>query len=117
MSLVPLDQVDWYRMLLFSKSNYPTHSLQLTRSLQGKRQRHIWLIDHQAAAIGTEMHTDLGDWIKWRLHHGVQEQGRLTQDQIEEYGIDVEELESQWASQKESQLSVQSRKSFTEAMS
>ena len=52
------------------------------------------------------MHTDLGDWIKWRLRHGVQEQGKLTQDQLEECGIEVKELESQWASQKESQLSL-----------
>ncbi|KIM58044.1 hypothetical protein SCLCIDRAFT_129153, partial [Scleroderma citrinum Foug A] len=72
------------------------------------QQHRIWLIDRQAAAISTEMRTDLGDWIKRRLRHGVQEQGRLAQDQIEEYGIDVEELESQWASQKESQLSVRS---------
>ena len=57
------------------------------------------------------MRTDLGDWIKRRLRHGVQEQGKLTQDQIEECGIEVRELESQWASQKESQLSIRSRKS------
>ena len=55
---------------------------------------------------------DLSDWIKRRLRHGVQEQGKLAQDQIEECGIEVEELESQWASQKKSQLSIQSRKSF-----
>jgi len=58
------------------------------------------------------MRMDLSDWIKRRLRHGVQEQGKLTQDQIEECGIEVEELESQWASQKKSQLSIQSRKSF-----
>jgi len=58
------------------------------------------------------MCTDLSDWIKWRLRCGVQEQGELAQDQIEEYGIEVEELESQWASQKKSQLSIRSRKSF-----
>ena len=52
------------------------------------------------------MRTDLGDWIKRRLRRGVQEQGKLTQDQIEECGIEVRELESQWASQKESQLSI-----------
>ena len=63
------------------------------------------------------MRTDLGDWIKQRLRRGVQEQGRLTQDQIEDYGIEVKELASQWASQKESQLSVRSRKSFNKAVS
>ena len=60
---------------------------------------------------------DLSDWIKWRLCCGVQEQGRLTQDQIEDYGIEVKELASQWASQKESQLSVQSCKSFNKVVS
>ena len=54
---------------------------------------------------------DLDDWIKWRLLHGVQEHGKLTQDQIEECGIEMRELESQWASQKESQPSIRSRKS------
>ena len=56
------------------------------------------------------MRMDLGDWIKRRLRRGVQEQGKLTQDQLEECGIEVKELESQWASQKESQLSLRSRK-------
>ncbi|KIM67523.1 hypothetical protein SCLCIDRAFT_21054 [Scleroderma citrinum Foug A] len=72
------------------------------------QQCRIWLIDRQAAAIGAEMCTDLGDWIKQRLRRGVQEQGKLAQDQMEECGIEVEELERQWASQKESQLSIQS---------
>ncbi|KIM50664.1 hypothetical protein SCLCIDRAFT_144905, partial [Scleroderma citrinum Foug A] len=61
------------------------------------QQRHIWLIDCQVVAIGTEMCMDLSDWIKRRLWHGVQEQGKLAQDQIEECGIDMKELESQWA--------------------
>jgi len=62
------------------------------------------------------MRTDLGDWIKRRLRRGVQEQGKLAQDQIEDCGIDVNELESQWASQKELQLSIRSRKSFSKVM-
>ena len=75
-----------------------------------QRQRRIWLIDPQAAAIGTEMCMDLGDWIKRRLRRGVQEQGELAQDQIEECGVQVKELENQWASQKDSQLSIRARK-------
>ena len=67
--------------------------------------------------ISIEMHVDLSDWIKWRFHRGVQEQGKLAQDQIEDCGIKVRELESQWASQKESQLSIQSHKSLNKAMS
>jgi len=59
---------------------------------------------------------DLGDWIKRRLRCGVQEQGKFTQDQIEEIGIEVKELERQWASQKESQLSIRSRKSSNKAL-
>ena len=59
---------------------------------------------------------DLGDWIKWRLCHGVQEQGKLAQDQMEECRIEVEELERQWVSQKESQLSIRSHKSSNKAL-
>ena len=66
--------------------------------------------------IGTEMRTDLGDWIKQRLRCGVQEQGKLAQDQIEECGIDMKELESQWASQRDSQLSIRSCKSLSKVM-
>ena len=62
------------------------------------------------------MHTDLGDWIKRRLRRGVQEQGRLAQDQMEECGIEVKELERQWASQKESQLSIRTRKSSNQVL-
>jgi len=67
-------------------------------------------------AIGVEMRMDLGDWIKRRLRCGVQEQGKFTQDQIEEIGIEVKELERQWASQKESQLSIRSRKSSNKVL-
>ncbi|KAF8835150.1 hypothetical protein BDN67DRAFT_871741, partial [Paxillus ammoniavirescens] len=56
------------------------------------RQRRIWLIDYQVTAIGSEMHWDLGDWIKHRLQHGVHEQGRLAQNQIENCGVGVQEL-------------------------
>jgi len=67
-------------------------------------------------AIGIEMRMDLGDWIKRWLRCGVQEQGKFTQDQIKEIGIEVKELERQWASQKESQLSIRSRKSSNKAL-
>ena len=55
------------------------------------------------------MRDDLGEWIKWRLRRGVQEQGRAAQDQIEDCGVPTEELGAQWASQKESQLSIRAR--------
>ncbi|KAF9231589.1 hypothetical protein BU15DRAFT_90869 [Melanogaster broomeanus] len=58
------------------------------------------------AAVGKEMLTDLGDWIKRRLRRGVREQGRLAQEQIEDCGVQLTELQRQWASQKESQLSI-----------
>ncbi|KIK80791.1 hypothetical protein PAXRUDRAFT_36082 [Paxillus rubicundulus Ve08.2h10] len=70
------------------------------------RQRHIWLIDRQVTAVSSEMHRDLGDWIKHQLQCGVCEQGRLAQNQIENCGVGVRELGQQWASQKESQLSI-----------
>ncbi|KAF8131913.1 hypothetical protein EV363DRAFT_1449621 [Boletus edulis] len=70
------------------------------------RQRHIWLIDRQAAAIGAEMRMDLGNWIKRRLQRGIHDQGKVASDNLDECGIPVEELRLQWASQKESQLSI-----------
>lgn len=53
---------------------------------------------------------DLGDWIKRRLQWGVQDQGKIAGNTLEECGIPVEDLRSQWASQKESQLSIRARK-------
>ncbi|KIJ59524.1 hypothetical protein HYDPIDRAFT_100539, partial [Hydnomerulius pinastri MD-312] len=60
----------------------------------------------RSTAVGSEMLRDLGDWIKRRLQRGVREQGKSAQDQIENCGVHVEELVRQWASQRESQLSV-----------
>ena len=53
------------------------------------------------------MQDDLGEWIKWRLRHRVQEQGRVAQDWIENCRVPIEELGAQWACQKESELSIQ----------
>ena len=114
--MVPSNQADWYRALFFGNKARPILSCQLIYSLLEQRQRRIWLIDRQAVAIGTEMRTDLGDWIKRRLRRGVQEQGKLAQDQIEECGIEVKELERQWVSQKESQLSIRSCKSSNKVL-
>ena len=55
------------------------------------------------------MQDDLGDWIKWRLWQGVQGQGKLAKDQLEDCVVDTQELEKQWASQKASQLSLHTR--------
>ena len=57
-------------------------------------------------AIRAEMQADLGNWIKCRLYHGVGEQGRVADDQIKDCGVRIKELKHQWASQKESQLSI-----------
>ncbi|KAI9453747.1 hypothetical protein HD554DRAFT_2199295 [Boletus coccyginus] len=70
------------------------------------RQRRIWLIDRQLTAVGSEMRMDLGDWIKRRLRRGVQDQGKMADNQLEDCPIDIKELEKQWASQKELQLSL-----------
>ncbi|KAG6371481.1 hypothetical protein JVT61DRAFT_9515 [Boletus reticuloceps] len=56
------------------------------------RQRRIWLIDRQAAAVGAEMRMDLGDWIKHRLQRGVRDQGKVVSNTLDEYGIPLEEL-------------------------
>ncbi|KAF8425356.1 hypothetical protein L210DRAFT_3653217 [Boletus edulis BED1] len=70
------------------------------------RQRRIWLIDRQAAAVGHEMRADLGDWIKRRLKRGVQEQGQAAREQVKESGHPIADLKQQLALQKDSQLSI-----------
>ncbi|KAG2136082.1 uncharacterized protein EDB93DRAFT_1242431 [Suillus bovinus] len=47
-------------------------------------QRRLWLIDHQAAAIGSEMQSDLGDWIRRRLKRGVHDQGTAAQEVLDQ---------------------------------
>ncbi|KAG1722374.1 uncharacterized protein EDB91DRAFT_1240225 [Suillus paluster] len=68
--------------------------------------RRIWLIDHQVAAIGLEMHGDLGDWIKRRLKRSVNDQGSTAQDILDQCEIPIKELKSQWLHQQESQFSI-----------
>jgi hypothetical protein len=61
------------------------------------------------AAVGNEMQADLGEWIKHRLRRGVQGQGKVAEDQLEDCGADIKELEKQWVLQKDMQLSFQAR--------
>ncbi|KAG1728250.1 uncharacterized protein EDB91DRAFT_1314088 [Suillus paluster] len=63
------------------------------------RQRRIWLIDRQATAIGSEMKSDLGDWLKRRLKRGVKDQGSAALDVINRSETSVEDLQAQWADQ------------------
>ncbi|KAG2115497.1 hypothetical protein DEU56DRAFT_919407 [Suillus clintonianus] len=70
------------------------------------RQRRLWLIDRQAAAIGSEMQSDLGDWIRRRLKRGIHDQGTAAQDVLDRCELSVEDLESEWSQQRSSQLSV-----------
>jgi hypothetical protein len=76
-----------------------------------QRQRRLWLIDRQAAAIGMEMQVDLGDWIKRRLKRGVNNQGSAVKEALRKCGITAEDLQAQWADQKKSQLSIRARTS------
>ncbi|KAG2739561.1 hypothetical protein P692DRAFT_20881619 [Suillus brevipes Sb2] len=66
------------------------------------RQRRLWLIDRQAAAIASEMRIDLGDWIK----RGIKEQGSAAQDALDRCEVPIEELQSEWSKQRQSQLSI-----------
>ncbi|KAG2123258.1 hypothetical protein DEU56DRAFT_917566 [Suillus clintonianus] len=69
------------------------------------RQRRLWLIDRQAASIGAEMRTDLGDWIKRRFR-GIKTQVNTTEDILNHCGVSIEDLRSLWADQRRAQLSV-----------
>ncbi|KAG1836027.1 hypothetical protein C8R48DRAFT_783020 [Suillus tomentosus] len=70
------------------------------------RQRRLWLIDRQAAAIGSEMQSDLGDWIRRRLKRGVNDQGTAAQEALDQCELAIDDLESEWSQQRSSQLSV-----------
>ncbi|KAF8834007.1 hypothetical protein BDN67DRAFT_1016962 [Paxillus ammoniavirescens] len=72
-------------------------------------QCRIWLIDHQAAAIGHDMHKDLGSWLKRQMKKGVGEQGAAAQDVIEACEVSVSKLQTQWTKQCSAQLSVRAR--------
>ncbi|KIO09804.1 hypothetical protein M404DRAFT_130054 [Pisolithus tinctorius Marx 270] len=70
------------------------------------RERRIWLIDRHATAIGLEMRSDLGDWIRRRLKKGIAEQGSEAQNVISDCGIGIPELRKQWSDQRSAQLSI-----------
>ncbi|KAG0697549.1 hypothetical protein DFH29DRAFT_1003608 [Suillus ampliporus] len=65
------------------------HNLRSVRLIgverSSSRQRRLWLIDHQAAAIGSEMKTDLGEWIKNHLKRGIKAQSSAALDIIDHY--------------------------------
>ncbi|KIK94717.1 hypothetical protein PAXRUDRAFT_33373 [Paxillus rubicundulus Ve08.2h10] len=69
-------------------------------------QHCIWLIDHQAAAVGHDMRKDLGLWLKRQMKKGVGKQGAAAQDVIEACEVPVSELQTQWTKQHSAQLSV-----------
>ncbi|KAG1721818.1 uncharacterized protein EDB91DRAFT_1088334 [Suillus paluster] len=64
------------------------------------RQRHLWLIDRKACAIGLEMQVDLSDWIKWRLKRGVNAQGTAAKEVLTQCSIKADDLQTQYASDK-----------------
>lgn len=55
------------------------------------------------------MKADLGDWIKRRLKRGIKDQGSAALDTITRCETSVEELQAQWADQRQSQLSIRAR--------
>ncbi|KIM65572.1 hypothetical protein SCLCIDRAFT_112546, partial [Scleroderma citrinum Foug A] len=69
-------------------------------------QCHIWLLDNHAAAIGYEMWHDLGDWLRCHLKKGVGDQGAAAQNVLDNCGVNVTELQKQWADQRVAQLSI-----------
>ncbi|KIK11721.1 hypothetical protein PISMIDRAFT_101815, partial [Pisolithus microcarpus 441] len=64
------------------------------------------LLDQHAAAIGYEMRTELGDWVRCHLKKGVHEQGSAAQEVLDNGGVSIAELKEQWANQRVAQLSI-----------
>ena len=61
-------------------------------------------------AIGYEMRRDLGDWLRRRLKKGVGNQGAAAQNVLDNCGVNVTELQKQWADQRAAQLSIRACK-------
>ncbi|KIK11678.1 hypothetical protein PISMIDRAFT_19325 [Pisolithus microcarpus 441] len=74
------------------------------------RQRRIWLIDRQAAAVGYKMRQDLGAWLKRQMKKGIEAQGSAAEEVLASCDVPVPELQSQWAKQREAQLSIRAHK-------
>lgn len=55
------------------------------------------------------MKADLGDWIKHRLKRGINAQSSAALDIINHCETSVEDLQAQWAHQRQSQLSIRAR--------
>lgn len=60
------------------------------------------------------MQIDLGDWIKRRLKRGIKEQGSAAQDALDRCEVPIEELQSEWSKQRQSQLSIRARMFYTD---
>ncbi|KII83206.1 hypothetical protein PLICRDRAFT_58527 [Plicaturopsis crispa FD-325 SS-3] len=60
------------------------------------RSRRLWLLDRQVHVIGEDLRDDLGDFISRRLRRGVTAQGDQAQEDLEECGVPVLELQKQW---------------------
>ncbi|KIM60109.1 hypothetical protein SCLCIDRAFT_124951, partial [Scleroderma citrinum Foug A] len=66
----------------------------------------IWLIDRHAATVAHDMVYDLGDWLRCRLKKGVQEQGSIAQEVLDQCTLGASELWKQWSDQWSAQLSI-----------
>jgi hypothetical protein len=55
------------------------------------------------------MKADLGDWIRRRLNRGIKAQGSATLDIIDRCETSVDDLQAQWADQRQAQLSIRAR--------
>jgi len=87
------------------------HSTLIRATLFSQRQRHIWLIDRHAAAVANDMVTDLGDWLRRRLKKGIQDQGSVAREILDQCELNVSELRKQWSDQRSAQLSIRSHRS------
>ncbi|KAG2369060.1 hypothetical protein BDR07DRAFT_1447882 [Suillus spraguei] len=56
--------------------------------------------------LGLSDSEDLGDWIKYCLKRGVNNQGSAAKEALRNCGITTKDLQAQWADQKKSQLSI-----------
>ncbi|EIW84350.1 hypothetical protein CONPUDRAFT_50174 [Coniophora puteana RWD-64-598 SS2] len=77
-------------------------------ALERSSGRHcrIWLIDRQLLAIGIDLVSELGEWIRRRYQRGVLRQSADAMAVINKCGVPYDILEREWKQQKAAQLSI-----------
>ncbi|KAI6122052.1 hypothetical protein F5141DRAFT_998807, partial [Pisolithus sp. B1] len=86
------------RCTLMDMSGHANLSITLESSKAWACQMHqhcIWLINWHTTSVAKDMVNDLDDWLRCWLKKGIQEQGSIAQEILDQCELDVSELQEQ----------------------